>query len=182
MAPPFGVPLELDAIFRAYAGRVAAWAAYLGGPLIEPEDVVQEVFVKVSRLLPSLRDAEGIAPWLYRITANTAREQRRKARWRRFLAGSSADTAGHVASHGPTPLEEVERRRAQRTVHRILDRLGERDRRLLVLFEIDELPGLTVSVYLGIPPARIWVALHRARARFLRELQREERRGKDVAR
>lgn len=170
-ALPEEVPLEVDAIYRAYAQRVAGWAARLGGPRLDVEDVVQEVFLTVIRKLPDFRGEGRVTTWLFRITENVVRHRRRKERFRRWLGGTADEVAGDVVSGRPTPVEELERRQATALVYRALDALPEKDRTVLILFELDELPGEAVAELCGLKLQTLWVRLHRARAKFLVRLE-----------
>ena len=58
-------------------------------------------------------------------------------------------------------------------MYRILDRLGEKYRRALVLFELEELSGEEIAALTGLKLATVWVHLHRGRALFLAEMNRE---------
>lgn len=57
-------------------------------------------------------------------------------------------------------------------VYRVLDRLSEKQRTLLVMFEIEGRPGADIAEVLGAKLATVWVWLHRAREAFVRELAR----------
>jgi DNA-directed RNA polymerase specialized sigma24 family protein len=70
-------------------------------------------------------------------------------------------------------LRVVEQNQTARDVYRILDRLPEGDRRILILFELEELAAYDVAALLGIKAANARLRRHRARARFLRIYQRE---------
>jgi RNA polymerase sigma-70 factor, ECF subfamily len=166
------VPLDVDALYRAHAQRVACWAARLAGPSLDVEDLVQEVFLTVHRLLPSFRGEARVTTWMFRITENVVRHRRRKERFRRWLGGSSTDVAGHVPSPRPTPVEELERRQAAETVYRVLDTLPEKYRTVLVLFELEEYSGEEIAQLTGQKLATVWVWLHRARAQFLAKLEK----------
>jgi RNA polymerase sigma-70 factor (ECF subfamily) len=173
-APPFAPPepaLELGRLYETHAQTVARWAARLCGPALDAEDIVQEVFLVVERRLAEFRGEAPVTTWLYRITANVVRHQRRKQRWRRFLGGSSTDVAGEIASSRPTPIEELERRRAAALVYRVLDGMAEKYRSVLILFELEGLSGETVAGLLGLKMPTVWVRLHRARALFLERLR-----------
>lgn len=169
-------PLEWGAVYRAHAVRVGRWAARLGGPMLDAEDIVQEVFLTVQRLLPGFRGDAEITTWLYRITANVVRHRRRKDRIRRWLGGDAGDVAGHIASARGGPVEDVERLDDQRLVYRVLDALPEKYRTVLILFEIEGLPGEEVARLLDARTETVWVWLHRARAKFLDELTKIEKR------
>ncbi len=162
-----------DAVYRAHAQTVARWAARLGGPAIDVEDVTQEVFLIVHRQLASYRGDARITTWLYRITANVVRWRRRKERWRRWLGGSADEVAGDVAAPSPAPDEALARRQAERTLYRALDGLAPKYREALVLFEIEGLSGDEIAEMMGARPATVWVWLHRARAQLLERLEAE---------
>jgi len=103
------------------------------------------------------------------------RDTRRKQRVRRWLGQTRrADVAQALASSHLTPVEELERRQARETVYRALDRLGEKYRRVLILFEMEEMSGEEIAALTGLKVATVWVHLHRGRAQFLAELRRED--------
>lgn len=167
--------LEVEAVFRLHAQDVARWAARLGGPSIDKEDVLQEVFLTVHQALPKWRRQGGqLTTWLFRITENVVRHRRRKDRIRNWLRGSAQDAAGEVAVSGPTPLEQLEQQQRIRQFYRVLDGMNERYRTVLILFEVEELKGEEIAELLEAKVATVWVWLHRARADFLKRLQREE--------
>ena len=169
-----GVPLDFDGLYKENVERVARWAARLGGPDMDVDDVVQEVFVAVHRQLHTFRGEAKVSTWLYRITANQVGERRRRERWRRWLGGSATDVAGKVASPALSPVEALEQREAQARVYRALDRLNDRYRQLIVLFEIEKLSGQEIAQLMAMSLDSVWVGLHRARAQFLKQLKREE--------
>lgn len=150
-------------MYRAHAAQVARWAARLGGPTLDAEDLVHEVFLTVHRLLPGLREPDKILPWLYRVTANVVRDRRRRERrrWLRTLLFGAEPPAP-----GPTPADCAERRQATERVYQVLDGLPERHRAVLILFELEGHKGEEIAELLGIPLSTVWVRLHRARAAF----------------
>jgi RNA polymerase sigma-70 factor, ECF subfamily len=163
--------LRLAEIYRAHAPTVARWAARLGGPEAEIEDLVHEVFVIVDRRLGELRDERALRVWLYRITENVVRHQRRKNRWFGWLLGEEVDGI----ADGPQPDEALEQKRAAELVYRILDRMAEKYRVVLILHELEGLSGPEIAELRGVKPSTVWVQLHRARAIFSAELEKEKR-------
>ncbi len=168
------VPLELGAVYDAYAERVASWAQRLAGPALDPEDLVHEVFLTVHQQLGAFRGEAKLSTWLYRITANQVGERRRRDRWRRWLGGSADDVAGHLPSPTLTPVEALERREASARVYKILDSMNERYRTLVILFELERLSGQEIAALTGMSVDSVFVALHRARAQFVKRLHLEE--------
>jgi RNA polymerase sigma-70 factor (ECF subfamily) len=72
-----GVAGDTSLMWTEFAGRLRAFVARRVPPGIEPEDVVQEVFLRVMRHLPSLRDADRIESWLFQIARNTLHDAMR---------------------------------------------------------------------------------------------------------
>lgn len=164
-------PPDAGALYAQHVHAVARWAERLAGPALDLEDIVHEVFCIAHRRLPQFRGDSSVTTWLFGITDNVVRHRRRKDRWRRFFAGSLAaneEAVARVAAPQPDPLSVAERDDDARTVYRLLDALPERDRRVLILFELEELTADDVAALLAIKPANARLRLHRARARFLR--------------
>jgi RNA polymerase sigma-70 factor, ECF subfamily len=164
---------DLDAVYRAHASTVARWASRLAGPSADIEDLVHEIFLVVGRRLPEFRGHAKLTTWLYRITERVALDGRRRDRFRRWFARARSVEIEHVFSPSqPTPLDALERRQSAEAVYRILDRLPEKYRSVLILFELEEMSGEEIAVLTGLREATVWVHLHRARARFLSEMKR----------
>jgi RNA polymerase sigma-70 factor (ECF subfamily) len=164
----------LDWLYRDHAAQVARWAAHLAGPRLEVADLVHEIFLVAGRRLPEFRGDSKPTTWLYGITERVVFAARRKDRVRRVLDRlRRIDVERSLLPSQPTPIEELERRRAQETVYRVLDRLPEKYRRVMVLFTLEELSGEQIADLTGVKLATVWVHLHRARRLFLDEINRE---------
>lgn len=166
---------EVVEVFRRHAPDVARWATRLGGPGVDVEDIVQEVFLKAHQHLPHWKEGAGsVSTWLFRTTRHAVLHQRRRDRWRRWLSGSAEETAGAAESPAPSPPEELERRRQHARFYRVLEQLKERDRTLIVLFELEAVSGEEIARLMEAKVATVWVWLHRARADFLARMQKLE--------
>jgi RNA polymerase sigma-70 factor, ECF subfamily len=168
-----GAALDPEAIYRMHVHQVGRWVVRLGGPAIDVEDTVHDIFAIAFARLASFRGDSSMATWLFGITDKVVRQRRRKPRWWRRPSGTADETAGALPASGPNPLEAFEQVQAAQNVYRVLDRLSENDRRILILFELEELVAEQVAEMLGIRAANARLRLHRARARFLRAYQRE---------
>jgi RNA polymerase sigma-70 factor, ECF subfamily len=163
--------LELDAIYREHSAAVSKWVRRLWGPgavggTADAEDLLQEVFLVVQRRLGSFRAEAALTTWLYGITVLVVNGRRKKERWRRFL-WRRAEPELQLA-HDPTAAvqQDFERAEASQLVYSVLEDLSERDRTLLILFELERLPGAELALILRMSEPNLWVALSRARARF----------------
>ncbi len=164
-APP------IEAMYETHAHDVARWAERLAGPALDAEDIVHEVFAIAYAQVAKFRGDSSLSTWLFGITDLVVRHRRRKERWRRWLSGSADETAGHLASEAPSPQIMAERRETVASVYRVLDRLPERDRQVLILCELEELTAEEAGQLIGIRAANVRLRLHRARGRFTRAYQ-----------
>jgi RNA polymerase sigma-70 factor (ECF subfamily) len=173
MRAPSQIP-SLSEIYRTYVRDVGRWAERLAGPEFDLPDMVHEVFEIVQRRLPSYRGDSSLKTWLYGITEKVVRHRRRKDRLRHWLSGSAKDVAKYLPAPGPSQLERLEQKERSVRVYRVFDRLPERDREILILFELEELPGAEIAALLGIKLENVWLRMHRARERFLKAFQESE--------
>ena len=164
--------VDVEELYRAHERTVMRWAARLGGPDIDVEDVVQEVFLIAKRRLRTFSGPGSIKTWLFRTTEKIVQAARRKRRLRNWLSRSTEPAASGTAMAGPTPADALEREQEIRQVYQVLDRLPERQRKVLVLFELEGLSTQVIAELVGARVGTIRVWLFRARARFLEEHQR----------
>jgi RNA polymerase sigma-70 factor (ECF subfamily) len=176
-AEPTAAPPEIASLYRSHAAQVERWVVRLGGPGVDAEDVVQEVFLVVQRRLSEWRAEAKVTTWLYRITEHVVHRQRRKQRLGRWLRGLAGDFADQIPTERLTPVDELERKQAARTVYAALESVERKQRAVLVLFEIEGLSGEEIAALTGTKIATVWVHLHRARARFLKRLREMDERG-----
>jgi RNA polymerase sigma-70 factor, ECF subfamily len=162
-------PLELSELYRLYARSVARWAYLLGGSQVDPEDVMQEVFLIAHKQLPKLDTREQLSVWLHRTTHNVVRNRRRKDRARLALH-RLLKAGGFGQKTVPDAAEGVARRQTQARVYRILDQMREKYRTVLILFELEGMSGEEIARTLDVKVSTIWVWLHRARQDFLKRL------------
>lgn len=164
----------IEELYRLHAGRVARWVGHLAGPGFDIEDLVHDVFVVAARELPRFRAEAKVTTWLYQIAENLVKTARRKERVRSWIRRSRAvELRGCLTSAQATPGDALERDQEIRIVYRALDALAHRDRSLLILFELEGMPGQEIAALTGLRPETVWVRLHRARKRFLAALARD---------
>jgi RNA polymerase sigma-70 factor, ECF subfamily len=157
--------LDLDALYRKHGEEVSRWVRRLWGPQ-DAEDVLHEVFMVVQRRLCEFRGDSSLGTWLYAITVRVVSSRRRKERLRRLLFSRAVPELQVERSVVPTPLGSALREQAASMVYAVLDQLSERDRTLIIMFELEALPIRQIMAVLSISEDNAWVSLHRARARF----------------
>ena len=138
-----------------------------GGPGLDHDETVQEVFLIVARRLHEFRGDAKVTTWLFRITTRVVANQRRAAQRRRTWSRLTRRIEDHTATDDPGPAAGLERMEANRRFYRALDALPERYRQVLVLFELEELGTDEIARLVERPPATVRVWLHRGRAAFI---------------
>jgi len=173
MQPRDPIP-DLGTLYRTHIRDVARWAERLAGPGFDLPDMVHEVFEIAQRRLPSFRGDSSLSTWLFGITEKVVRHRRRKDRLRHWLAGSAADVAKQIPASDKNQHDQLEMKERAARVYRVLDRLPDRDRQVLILFEIDGLSGEEIATLLGVKIGNVWLRVHRARERFLKLFEQVE--------
>lgn len=125
------MPVDVAALFHEHHAELYRYAVRLTGDPDVAKDSVQTAFV---RLLDTDDPPERPRPWLFRVVTNHVRERGRTEARRRELAEARGD-ATEVGDPHPTPDVHLERDEARRAARRILDRLDERDRTVLLMRE-----------------------------------------------
>jgi RNA polymerase sigma-70 factor, ECF subfamily len=160
----------LDQLYETYEPSVERWVRRLAGPGAEVEDLVHDVFLVALRRRHEFRGDAKISTWLFRITELIVRKRRFRRRLRGFLNLAFRDNTTALAPASPTPLEELERRQQCALLYAALDRLPEKYRTPVIMFDIDGRSAGEVATLLGIKANAVWVRVHRARARLFDDL------------
>jgi RNA polymerase sigma factor (sigma-70 family) len=146
---------RFEAVFRAHVALVRRYVARRTEDGVD--DAVAETFTIAWRRFEEVPEDAG--PWLLATARRVLANQHRAARRREALGEKLAAQVPGVVLHEPDdPRAEA--------LLAALDRLGERDRELLLLVERDGLSREEAATVLGVSRAQVRVRLHRARRRF----------------
>ncbi len=77
---------SLEATLRPYVARRVTRA-------VDVDDVIQEIFLRVQRGLPGLREDERFGPWIYKVARNAVADHRRAAARHPVAAGGVIEEA-----------------------------------------------------------------------------------------
>jgi RNA polymerase sigma-70 factor (ECF subfamily) len=158
-----GDPTAQRAVFERYRDRVFSIALlFLKGERAAAEDVVQEVFVKAFRALPSFRRDARLSTWLYRIVANACLDELRRRR--RLLLFGDLPPAIHPAVPPAEPADP------HGDVAAAVQRLGPRLRIAVLLRYFEDLSYEEIASALGVTVGTVASRLNRAHAILAREL------------
>lgn len=161
-------------LYDRCAPQVERWARRLAGPRFDAEDLLHDIFLIVLRRRHEFRGEAKLSTWLFRITEQVVRWRRRNDTLRRWLLGRHGQDLPDAHRKAPTPVEEVERRERTISLYRGLERLPEKQRTVLILFDLEGLSGEQVAALTGAEVGTVWVQLHRARTKLADILGAEE--------
>lgn len=161
----------IQELYDAHASHVRRLVAHLLGPGGDPEDVTQDVFLIAWRKLDTYRD-ENPRAWLSRIAVKRASYWRRRSWIGRMLM---LEAAPADVREPRTPEDQALQDEARRITYSILNRMSEKRRTVLVLFELQGMTGEEIASALGCPLRTVHTRLFRARRDFKARLQAEPR-------
>lgn len=160
-------------LFVRHQAKVARIVYRMIGPSPDVEDVVQDVFLNVYRSLPSFRGDSKFSTWLYRLATNVTRMHLRRGRSRPRFADVEVPETPRNGKGPVTPDQEVERAERVRALYRLLDRLSEKKREVLVLHDLEGVPAKEIAETLEIPVLTVRTRLFYARKELYAALAAE---------
>lgn len=138
-------------------------------------DVAQDVFLVVHRKLTEFEGRSKMTTWLFAICMNVARDWRRAGARRETPDGGEA--AGRKRDSSSDLGAELERRDRLEVLEGVLDQLGEEQRTVFALFELEGMGGLEIAELLDIPVGTVHSRLRLAREDFRKITTRLRARG-----
>lgn len=127
----------------------------------DAEDAAQEAMLILFRKVGTLRSITALSSWMFRIVRNECLRRLRRPEW------DDLPDTGATQS----PEDEVIRHLEAERVARAIAALPDAQRRVLILRDVQGLPGRAVADSLGMSLAAMKSQLHRARANVKAMLQ-----------
>jgi RNA polymerase sigma-70 factor (ECF subfamily) len=163
----------LTLLVRTYHDRVYRFGRRVCRDHFDAEDAVQEAFIKLSRR-PDVQSDATVFSWLMSVVRNTCLRLMRPfiRQQNPALAERHSDEAA-LSSEEISPEKLLERWQLIDGVHRAIATLPTDYRQVLILRDIEGLPGDEVSSMLNISEAAMKTRLHRARSMMRDRIQRD---------
>jgi len=174
-----GAAPAFEELVRRHQQRVFA---LVGGILRRPEDVedvAQQVFLKAYLGIKRFDQRAAFSTWLYKIAVNECWDYLRKKKARPLsyeadLTEEQVSKLDAIASSARPPEAPSERAEAQEILDRVLAKLPEQDRQLLVLKEMAGFSVQELAKLLHLNVNTVKVRLFRARGRIVNSCRRAE--------
>jgi RNA polymerase sigma-70 factor (ECF subfamily) len=151
--------LDFDAVYAQNVRFIWRVLRGMGVPDALVEDAVQDIFVVVHRRLAEFDGRHAIRTWLFAIAYRVSRDHLRRAR----RARGQELFEHQLPSGGPIPDESAERSEALRVVSKLLDRLDDEKRAVLVLADVEGMTAQEIADATGVGINTVYTRLRRAR-------------------
>ncbi|MEU4932332.1 RNA polymerase sigma factor [Streptomyces yokosukanensis] len=161
---------SLTTVVMASQPQVRKFARSLCASPQDAEDAAQEALIVLYRKIGTLRATGALASWMFRIVRNECLRQVR------LLVPGSGEAAAAPQAGAEQSAEDAVLRRLE--VERIATAVGAlpRDQRqVLIMRDVQGLPGGVVARSLGLSNAAMKSRLHRARAALRQSLAPQDR-------
>ncbi|MFF4323588.1 RNA polymerase sigma factor [Streptomyces sp. NPDC001568] len=150
---------SLTSVVRESQPHVRRFALSLCASRQDAEDAAQEALIILYRRIGTLRATGALASWMFRIVRNECLRQVR------LLVPRGAEaSAGSEASVGPSAEDAVLHGLEVARIAAAVGALPHDQRQVLIMRDVQGLPGRTVAHALGLSSAAMKSRLHRARA------------------
>jgi RNA polymerase sigma-70 factor, ECF subfamily len=173
---------DFQAIHEAYRPKLLRYLTRLVGAS-SAEDLVQQVFLKVSAGLKDFRGDAKLSTWIYRIATNSALDHLRRAATTHANNGAAAvlptpdgnrdleelDIAAHVQSPSAETISMQNEMNA--CIREFVERLPENYKTVLALSELEGFTNSEIADILDLSLDTAKIRLHRARERLRQELE-----------
>jgi RNA polymerase sigma factor (sigma-70 family) len=163
-------------LVRRHQSAALRVAAVVLGTSEGADDVVQQAMERAWRAMRRFDERRAFRPWLLRIVANAARNDRRSSgRFARLaVRAASHATNGDGAAVAVDPAEAVVADVERQRVVEALNRLRAEDRVVIALRHFEQLSELEMVDVLDVPNGTVKSRLSRAMTRLRAELDRDE--------
>ncbi|GJM24191.1 MAG: hypothetical protein DHS20C16_06060 [Phycisphaerae bacterium] len=165
-----GDGLEFDRFVEQYQPKIAKLVSRLLGWSQDSRDVVQDVIVDVLKGFKTFRQESSVDTWLTQITINACRRHQRRLVLRRM--GLGILTSRHDHDEYDASTQEGLDDETLASVRSAVRELPTREREVVVLRYLEQIPIADIATLLGISKNNTEVRLHRGRER-LRQLLSE---------
>lgn len=133
-------------LVRRYREKVYWIARKVVGTHADADDVVQDVFVRVSGSVKDFRAESGFYTWIYRITINVALNALRKKKFKEFIRYD--DFLSESLPDGSRADDELLKTEYHEVLERAIERLPAKQKLVFLMRYYDELPYDEISVIL----------------------------------
>jgi RNA polymerase sigma-70 factor (ECF subfamily) len=175
-----GDPAAYETLVDLYANRLYGFLYRLTGSRTDAEDLLQDLFVRVVRMLPRYEHRSTLEGWLFRIATNLARDHIRRARRTPPMLSIHAepeDDGGQVRTwrqpadtSAEAPGHRMERSEDADALQQALAGLPAPEREVVMLRHFSDMSFAEIADVMGTPLGTALARAHRGLNKLRRML------------
>lgn len=158
---------DLEQVFRDHYGQVYRAAYRITGNPADAEDVLQTVFLRLTRRGAETR-VDTMGSYLHRAAVNAALDLMRSRHHARGLPLEDAEPEA-LESPGASPEREQSSAELREWLRRTVARFGPQAAEIFALRFFEEIENIEIARMLGTSQSAVAVTVHRIRERIQRE-------------
>ena len=172
-------PAAFDALVHAYSARLYGYFYRLTGSRHDAEDLLQEVFVRLVRMIGAYKHDGRFDAWLFRVATNLVRDRLRRMKVSRAAGFDGGGPDGVDALYrqadprATEPAEGVHQAEQADRLQWAISQLSEAEREVILLRHFSQLSFRQIAEAMETPLGTALARAHRGLAR-LRELMNDE--------
>ncbi len=168
-----------DALVDLYANRLFGFLYRLTGSRADAEDLLQDVFIRVVRMLPRYEHRGALEGWLFRIATNLARDHFRRTQRTPPTLSIHADPDPDAGGTGIQPADcetespdrAVQRVEAADALQAALGQLPPAEREVVMLRHFSDMSFAAIAEAMGTPLGTALARGHRGLGKLRKLLE-----------
>lgn len=149
---------RISAIYEEYYDDIYYFLLYFTGRQEDAEDLAQEVFSRLLKILPQYDGRVAMKTWLFSVAKYAAIDQYRKQKWQRLF---SDNWLARMMSKEGLPEPQLETKEEMRRIKQALQKLKPQLRIVVILRYIEDYSIKETAQILEIPETKVRVDCHR---------------------
>lgn len=152
----------LAELYRRYRGQAMRFIQHAVRHTHDADDILQEVFVEVSRSLRSFEGRAAFTTWLHRVCVRTA-VRHMKRRYRQVGESDQPESRPEAADPSASPQHDAETRERAARIRALLEQMAPKKRMVLILHDLEGVSPKEISRLVGAPVLTVRTRLFYAR-------------------
>ena len=139
---------------------------YRTGSRMDAEDLTQEIFIKMSKNLNSLKDPSRFKAWLYSVALNRVKDFYRKKKLLSFFSTTTIDEKAEQLDESNTGSDRIMGKEFWDQFYNLTRQLSRKEREVFILRYVDQLGIREIAETLKNNESTVKTHLYRALKKF----------------
>ncbi len=150
-------------LYRLYRKEALHYIRYAVRNAHEAEDILQEVFVEISRTVKLFEGRSSFSSWLRRVCVRTAVRHMKRRHRQMGEEGADAERLGEGPAPAPAPDSGIEDQDQRARIRDLLSKLAPKKRMVLILHDLEGTSPAEIARLVGAPVLTVRTRLFYAR-------------------